>query len=133
MKGWYYRTKFVQARKSILAIQRYGRGHLARKRFEEKMDHHKAIEIQRYCRGYLARKRYQETIKKIIIVQSCVRKYLAKKQLKKLKAEARSITHLQTKYKGLENKIIELQQKSDLLNKDNASLKTQIIVIPDLR
>jgi myosin V len=62
-----------------------------------------------------------------------VRRFLAKKQFKKLKAEARSISHLQTKYKGLENKIIELQQKFDVTNKENSALKVQIAVIPDLR
>lgn len=97
------------------------------------MDNYKAIQIQRYCRGYLARKHYKEKLKKIVIVQSCIRRFLAKKEMKKLKAEARSITHLQTKYKGLENKIIELQQKFDVINKENTSLKTQMIVIPDLR
>lgn len=133
MKGWYYRTKYVNARKSILAIQRYGRGCLARQRFAEIMDNYKATQIQRYCRGYLARKRFAEKIRKVVIVQSCIRRYLAKKEFKRLKAEARSISHLQTKYKGLENKIIELQQKYDQINKENAALKTQIIVIPDLR
>lgn len=133
MKGWYQRTKYVNARRSILAIQRYGRGYLARQRFSETMDNHKATEIQRFCRGYLARKHFNEKIRKIVLVQACVRRYLAKKQFKKLKAEARSISHLQTKYKGLENKIIELQQKYDLINKENTSLKLQIVVIPELR
>ena len=133
MKGWYQRTKYVNARRSILAIQRYGRGHLARQRFAETMDNHKATEIQRFCRGYLARKQYNEKIRKIVIVQSCTRRYLAKKEFKRLKAEARSISHLQTKYKGLENKIIELQQKYDSIYKENSSLKQQIVVIPQLK
>jgi myosin-5 len=133
MKGWYCHTKYVNAKKSVLAIQRYGRGFLARKSFAKKMDVHKATEIQRYIRGYLARKRYREKIRHIIIAQSCIRRYLAKKELKKLKAEARSISHLQTKYHGLENKIIELQQKYDTLNKENVSLKSQASIIPDLR
>lgn len=81
----------------------------------------------------MARKRYKQKINKIIIVQCCIRKFLAKRQFKKLKAEARSISHLQTKYKGLENKIIELQQKYDFLNKENFGLKSQVAVIPDLK
>lgn len=133
MKGWYYRTRYVKAKKSILAIQRYGRGFLARKKFAETMATHKATEIQRYARGYLARKHYNAKVKKIVIVQSCVRRFLAKRKLKKLKVEARSISHLQTKYKGLENKIIELQQKYDVTNKENIGLKTQAVVIPELR
>lgn len=133
MKGWYRRTKYVNAKRSILALQRYGRGYLARKRFDVTMDNHKATEIQRYCRGYLARRRYNQKIRNIVIVQSCIRRYLAKKEFKRLKTEARSISHLQTKYHGLENKIIELQQKYDVLNKENISVKSQVAVIPDLR
>lgn len=132
-RGWYCRVKYVRLRQSILAIQRYGRGYLARKDFKEKMDNYKATQIQRFCRGYLARKRYNVMIKNIVIVQSCVRRFLAKREFKKLRAEARSISHLQTKYKGLENKIIELQQKYDFTNKENISLKSQAAIIPELR
>lgn len=133
MKGWFYRRKFVNVKRSILAIQRYGRGHLVRRRFTERMDNYKATQIQRFCRGYLARKRYNVMIRNIIIAQSCVRRFLAKRQFKRLRAEARSISHLQTKYKGLENKIIELQQKNDFVNKENNLLKSQVAVIPELR
>lgn len=133
MKGWFYRSKFVATKRSVLAIQRYGRGYLVRKRFTERMDNYKAIQIQRFCRGYLARKRYAVMIRHIIIAQSCVRRFLAKRQFKRLRAEARSISHLQTKYKGLENKIIELQQRNDFMNKENNLLKTQVAVIPELR
>ncbi|KAG5676919.1 hypothetical protein PVAND_006716 [Polypedilum vanderplanki] len=133
MKGWFVRTKYINAKKSILAIQKYGRGYLARKRFEKTMDNYKATEIQRFCRGFLARRKYNQKIRQIIIVQCCIRRFLARKKIKILKAEARSISHLQTKYKGLENKIIELQQKYDQLNKENANLKIQVSVIPELR
>ena len=117
----------------MLNIQRHSRGYLVRKEFKGKMDNFKATQIQRFCRGYLARKRYNKMIRNIITVQSCIRRFLAKRQLKRLKTEARSISHLQTKYKGLENKIIELQQKYDLTNKENISLKSQTALIPDLR
>lgn len=133
MKGWYQRRKFIGTRQSILAIQRYGRGFIARQKFTEAMRNYKATVIQRYCRGYLARKRYGEKIRRIVIMQSCIRRFLAKRQFKRLKTEARSMSHLQTKYKGLENKIIELQQKFDVTNKENTVLKTQTATIPELR
>lgn len=133
MKGWYQKTRYDSAKRSILAIQRHGRGYLARKKFTLAMENHKATEIQRYCRGYLARKRYKEKIRNIVKVQACVRRFLAKRNFRKLKAEARTITHLQTKYKGLENKIIELQQKCDVTNKENIGLKSQTALIPELR
>lgn len=133
MKGWQKRRRFVSARRSVMAIQRYSRGFLARQKFADTLKHHKATEIQRYCRGFLARRRYKKKIQSIVIVQSLVRRFLAKRRFRKLKAEARTITHLQTKYKGLENKIIELQQKVDVTNKENNALKAKIVVIPELR
>lgn len=104
-----------------------------RKRFANVLDNYKAIQIQRFCRGFLARRAYNEKIRKITLAQACVRRRLAKKRFRELKAEARSITHLQTKYKGLENKIIELQQKFDVKNKENEKLKIENSVIPKLR
>lgn len=133
MKGWLYRNKYVKAKQSILAIQCYGRGLIARKKFAHAMDNYKATEAQRFCRGYLARKQYNKKIKNVVKVQACIRRFLAKKNFTKLRIEARTISHLQTKYKGLENKIIELQQKYDVTNKESLVLKAQIEVIPQLR
>lgn len=133
MKGWYYRTKYADAKRSILGIQRYGRGMMARKRYAVDLDNFKAITIQRFCRGYLARKSYNAKIRNVVLVQACVRRFLAKKQFKKMKAEARSFGNLEMRYKGLENKIIELQQKYDVINKENGLLKVQIAIIPDLK
>lgn len=40
---------------------------------------------------------------------------------------------MQKMYKGLENKIISLQQRIDELNKDNAKLKQRTAEIPELK
>lgn len=50
-----------------------------------------------------------------------------------MKAEARTISHMQKMYKGLENKIISMQQRIDELNKENVQLKTKTNEIPDLK
>jgi myosin V len=90
-------------------------------------------QVQRLCRGYLARQRFKEKQKKIILAQSMVRSFLARRLYKKLRAEARTISHIQKMYKGLENKIIELQQKIDHLNRENGSLKIQTAEVVDLK
>lgn len=53
----------------------------------------------------------KQKLRNIVTVQCCVRKYLARKVFKRLKAEARSVEHVKSLNKGLEKKIIELQQK----------------------
>lgn len=133
VRGWLCRRKYVKLKNSAHGIQRFARGMLARFRYKNLLDNYRATQIQRYCRGYLARKRFNEKIKKIIICQSAVRRYLARKQFKRLKAEARSMNHLQMRYKGLENKIISLQQRIDELNVENKQLKLQTNEIPILK
>ncbi|XP_075169246.1 dilute class unconventional myosin isoform X2 [Haematobia irritans] len=124
-KGWLCRRRYVRLRRSIMGIQQYARGMLARRRFQEAMDHYRAIQIQRFVRGYLARRAYHKRRRQIIICQSAVRRYLAKRQFKALKAEAKTISHIQNMYKGLENKIISMQGRIDNLTKENNNLKNK--------
>lgn len=58
---------------------------------------------------------------------------MAKRLYKKMKAEARTISHMQKMYKGLENKIISMQQRIDELNKEIVQLKTKNSEIPELK
>lgn len=50
-----------------------------------------------------------------------------------MQAEARTITHMQKMYKGLENKIISLQQKIDEFAKENQLLRKKNADIPELQ
>jgi myosin-5 len=74
-----------------------------------------AIIIQKHVRCWLTRRKYLQTIYHIILVQSVVRRWLARRLYKKLKQEARSVEHVKKLNKGLENKIISLQQKIEEL------------------
>ncbi|XP_063701716.1 unconventional myosin-Va [Culicoides brevitarsis] len=132
-RGWKCRSRFISAKKTILGLQTRARGLLVRRKFKILLDNFKATQVQRYCRGFLARQAFAKRQKSIIIVQSLVRRFLAKRLLKKLKAEARSITHIQKLYKGLEQKIFELQQRNDTLTKENHGLKAQVKDVPELK
>ncbi|KAG5871012.1 hypothetical protein JTB14_015878 [Gonioctena quinquepunctata] len=79
--------------------------------------------IQKHVRGWLARREFRKRQRKIIVCQSAIRRFLARKQYKKLRIEVRSIEHVKNLNKGLENKIISLQQKIDELNKTNNEMK----------
>lgn len=70
-----------------------------------------AIIIQKNVRMWQAVYHYKMAMRGMITLQGLVRCFLAKKQLKKLKIEARSVEHQRKLNKGLENKIISLQQK----------------------
>lgn len=60
---------------------------------------------------------------------------LITKKKKKLffQAEAKTISHIKKNVKGLENKIISLQQRIDELNKEKIALKQETAIIPGLK
>ncbi|XP_022899670.2 unconventional myosin-Va [Onthophagus taurus] len=133
IRRWLKQTKYQKIKKTIEGIQRYGRGYLARLHFKRLKYNAKATIIQKYVRGWLARRWYAEQIRKIVICQSAIRRYLARRLYKKMKIEARSIEHVKTLNKGLENKIISLQQKVDELNKNNSELRKKETEVVDLK
>lgn len=69
----------------------------------------------------------------MVICQSVIRRFLARRQYKKLKIEARSIEHVKKLNKGLENKIISLQQKIEEINKTSNELKVYQNEVVELR
>ncbi|XP_012059689.1 PREDICTED: unconventional myosin-Va [Atta cephalotes] len=111
VKGWLQRHWYLQVKRTILGLQTLGRGNMARARYKIMKDNAAATVIQRFARGYLVRMACKKKLRDIIIVQSCIRKRKAKKIFRQLKAEARSVEHVKSLNKGLEMKIITLQQK----------------------
>uniref|UniRef100_F1KWT5 Myosin-Va n=1 Tax=Ascaris suum TaxID=6253 RepID=F1KWT5_ASCSU len=116
------RKKYLMLKAAIVMIQSHFRGALIRRKIEKLRYEQKAIVIQKYFRGWLVRREQIERTRKIIKVQCLVRRWLAKRRLKELKIEARSVGHLQKLNKGLENKIISLQQRLDIMSAENSRL-----------
>ncbi|KAK0409310.1 hypothetical protein QR680_004468 [Steinernema hermaphroditum] len=128
VRGFLQRKRYTQMRAAALAIQSHFRAAVVRRRVNKIRYEKKAIVLQKYCRGWLVRKAQIERRKKIILVQCCVRRWLAKRRLRELRIEAKSVGHLQKLNKGLENKIIELQQKLDRTADANVRLKDQCAI-----
>lgn len=74
---------------------------------------HKVVIIQKRVRGWLARCWYKRCLESIVYLQCCIRRMRARRELKKLKIEARSVEHFKKLNKGMENKIMQLQRKID--------------------
>ncbi|XP_073509129.1 unconventional myosin-Va isoform X6 [Phyllobates terribilis] len=115
------RQKYRRIQSVTLSLQTYLRGYAARKRYQQMLRIHKAIIIQKHARGWLARKAYKRSMTAIVYLQSCYRRMMAKRELKKLKIEARSVEHYKKLNFGMENKIIQLQRRIDEQHKDNKS------------
>uniref|UniRef100_A0AC35UCJ3 Myosin motor domain-containing protein n=1 Tax=Rhabditophanes sp. KR3021 TaxID=114890 RepID=A0AC35UCJ3_9BILA len=110
------RKMFQNLKRSAVMLQSIYRGNVVRRRFIEQRYNRSVLTIQRYARGYLVRKANAKRIRRIVRIQCRVRVWLAKRRLRELKIEAKSVGHLQDLNKGLENKIFTLQQKLDVAN-----------------
>ncbi|CAH2056452.1 unnamed protein product, partial [Iphiclides podalirius] len=111
VRGWLARRRYRRLRRLAIGLQAHARGLLARRLYRDRRRVLAVITIQRYARGYLARKRVKKMKRQIVIAQAAIRRFLARRQYKRLRIEARSLDHVKSLNKGLENKIISLQQR----------------------
>ncbi|KAJ8311363.1 hypothetical protein KUTeg_010718 [Tegillarca granosa] len=127
------RQNYRSVRSAAIRIQAHLRGWLGRRLFQKELHEHRAIVIQKMVRSWLARRQYKRVMRGIIKLQSHFRRRKAKKELKLLKIEAKSVEHIKNVNKGLENKIIELQQKLDIRNKEMQYFKEQENSVTNLK
>ena len=111
VRGWVKRKQYQELRDRTIRLQTQIRGCLARRRYADLVRNAKAIIIQSHVRSWLERRKYKKTLRGIVLIQCLFRRRQAKKLLKSLKIQAKSVDHQKKLNKGLENKIISLQQK----------------------
>lgn len=105
------RRRYQRLRKLTVFLQTCYRGQRARQELTRRRREAKAKVIQRNVRGWLARVAFRSALRQVTLVQCSVRRWMAKRELRRLKEEARSVNHLKNLNRGLELKIIELQMK----------------------
>uniref|UniRef100_A0A671YSQ1 Myosin VA n=1 Tax=Sparus aurata TaxID=8175 RepID=A0A671YSQ1_SPAAU len=112
-------VKFMRRTQAATVIQKYRRMYVEKKRYRQKqlLREHKVVIIQKRVRGWLARCWYKRSLIAIVYLQCCIRRMRARRELKKLKIEARSVEHFKKLNKGMENKIMQLQRRIDEENK----------------
>ncbi|CCM06099.1 uncharacterized protein FIBRA_08346 [Fibroporia radiculosa] len=110
VRGYLRRHWFSEVKRSIVNIQSHVRGIQARRQFVESRRTHAVVTLQSLSRGILSRRVYHSDVGKVIYIQSCIRRRLARKELKALKAEARSVSKFKEISYKLENKVVELTQ-----------------------
>lgn len=69
--------------------------------------------LQARVRGWLARAAYGRLRAAVVLMQCCVRRRAARRELLKLKTEARSVERFRELNKGMEVKLMQLQLKAD--------------------
>lgn len=133
VRGWLKRVQYQRLRRLTIGLQARARGLLARQRYQQMRYNHAALIIQTAVRGWICRCKYLQDRRHVIIAQNAVRRFLARRKLRKLKLEARSVEHVKKLNKGLENKIISLQQRIGELVKENSALKVSANELVEVR
>lgn len=77
------------------------------------VQHQKAVVIQAAVRGWLARSHYTRLRGAVLYLQCCYRRARARRELRRLRAEARSVEHYKQLHKGMEIKVMQLQCRLD--------------------
>ncbi|XP_059173032.1 unconventional myosin-Va-like [Physella acuta] len=112
-RGYRQRQKFNSIHSAVVVLQAHVRAMFARKRYMDLLRRHKVLVIQKNVRAFIQHQKFRRVMRGIVLVQSHYRRRKARLQLKLLKVEAKSVDHIKQVNKGLENKIIELQQRLD--------------------
>ncbi|KAM3955439.1 LOW QUALITY PROTEIN: unconventional myosin-Va-like, partial [Aphomia sociella] len=133
VRGWLARIKYQSLRKLAIGLQARARGYLARKLYRDRRRVKAVITVQRFARGYLARQKAKKVRRHIVIAQAAIRRFLARRQYKRLRIEARSLDHVKKLNKGLENKIISLQQRLGVVMEKNKCIEPLHAQIADLK
>uniref|UniRef100_A0A669E0P2 Methyl-CpG binding domain protein 3b n=1 Tax=Oreochromis niloticus TaxID=8128 RepID=A0A669E0P2_ORENI len=116
------RQLFLMIRQATVTIQAFARGMLERRRYRlvsiQCLPHYSAqqmaaVLLQATVRGWLARQAYRRVRAAVVFMQCCIRRKAARRQLLKLKSEARSVERYRELNKGMEVKLMQLQLKAD--------------------
>ncbi|KAF2355766.1 IQ motif EF-hand binding site [Trinorchestia longiramus] len=123
VRGWLQHTRYERLRWVVTRIQARARGVWARQRCHEARRQRAAVVLQKHVRRYLQEQQYQRVRRGLITIQGLVKCFLARRYLKSLKIQAKSVEHQKQLNKGLENKIISLQQKLSEMKVENQNVR----------
>ncbi|NXW59659.1 MYO5B protein, partial [Eurystomus gularis] len=120
------RRSYLRTRQAAITIQAFARGRFARCLYQQMVWHQKAVVIQAAVRGWLARTRYTRLHGAVIYLQCCWRRARARRELRRLRVEARSVEHYKQLHKGMEIKVIQLQCRLDEQAQEKQRLVEQL-------
>ncbi|XP_034943437.1 unconventional myosin-Va isoform X2 [Chelonus insularis] len=88
VRGFIHFRRYQIIRRSIIGLQRHGRGFIARQKAQQIRRQRAAIKIQARIRGWLARTRYLRIQRTVIGLQTYARGFLARKRYAEMKDHA---------------------------------------------
>ncbi|KAL7424360.1 Myosin type-2 heavy chain 1 [Cryptotrichosporon argae] len=125
-RGWLARKKYTELRRAVILIQAAIRGYQARKRALEQRTSIAVLTLQSLFRGLAVRQYYRAEIRKVVVLQSQWRRKAAVREVRAMRAEAKSAENFKEVAGRMENKLIEVSQKNRQLESDKKALQAQI-------
>lgn len=119
-------TSYHETRRAVLLLQSLWRGHKTRQLYDALRRERACIVIQRIWRGYVARRNYQRALDACRTFQCAYRTKVSKRELRKLKLEAREATKLLEDKKVLEIKLREVQNTLETVQNQRNELRQQL-------
>ncbi|KNZ81439.1 Myosin-2 [Termitomyces sp. J132] len=126
MRRYIQRKCFLDTKQAIILFQCRIRGAQARKFYVQEKNFCAARLLQSLIRGTFARRAFRSDLEHVIYLQSCLRRRIARKELKTLKAEARSVSRFKEISYRLENKVVELTQTLQQRTTEKKQLQIQL-------
>uniref|UniRef100_A0AAR2J1C8 Methyl-CpG binding domain protein 3b n=1 Tax=Pygocentrus nattereri TaxID=42514 RepID=A0AAR2J1C8_PYGNA len=113
VRGWIQRRRYLQLRRSALTLQRYARGARCLRVCMCLLEERAAVRLQAWVRCWLTRCWFRRIRAAVVLLQCCVRRRAARRELRRLRAEARSVEKYRELNKGMEVKLMQLQLRAD--------------------
>ncbi|KAF8334031.1 myosin 5 [Cantharellus anzutake] len=126
-RAFIQRQRFVSVRRSVIKLQSHIRGSRERARVQAERITRAATLLQSLFRGVLTRRSYRSDVKHVIWMQSCIRRRYARRELKALRAEARSASKFKEISYKLENKVVELTQVLQTRTNEKKELSSRLV------
>ncbi|KAI0928102.1 hypothetical protein AcW2_004226 [Taiwanofungus camphoratus] len=120
------RHRYLQIKQGITRFQSRARGMQARHLFADSRRMYAVTLLQSLLRGLLLRRSYRSDVRHVVYIQSCIRRRLARKELKALKSEARSVSKFKEISYRLENKVVELTQTLQRRTEEKKELQSKV-------
>lgn len=119
------RQRFLQVTRSVLAIQSAFRGWKARQLAQDVKQQHAAVVIQSHWHRYRAQQAYQRYRRAVVAAQGAWRCKLARRELRRRRAEAREAGKLLQDKQALESKLREVQNILEVVQRQRNELRQQ--------
>ncbi|PPQ89067.1 hypothetical protein CVT25_006439 [Psilocybe cyanescens] len=126
IRRYVQRKRLQDVRHSVILLQSRVRGMQTRQKYIQERTFRAATLLQCLLRGVLSRRVFKSDVRHVVYIQSCIRRRLARKELKALKQEARSVSKFKEISYRLENKVIELTQSLQERTAEKKKLQSQL-------